>query len=320
MLRFECELPRHTFSISVSMKIDSGSIYTLFGPSGAGKSSILNVMAGFEQGSEKAFLSVDERVLLDVGNGKSRNVPAYKRGIVLVEQGASLFPHLSVEENIRYGIGSTGMDPFIRDWIERFQLSSYLSRKPNQLSGGLIQRAVLVRAAAARPRVLLLDEPLSALDSELSRTLMDALLEFRENLGTTIIMVTHQLSQAQRISDSIGVISKGRILQEGTPHALMSSPDSFEVARLLGFTHRLKDGHGREFALHPNQVLVGKHPDLGVVITGTVHRKFPRDGFQRVVILVDDSDDIIEVDLPLFQDPAMNEEFSVTLPNPIYVE
>ncbi len=295
-------------------------MYSLFGPSAAGKSSTLHVMAGFENQFAKAYLSVNGRVLLDAGKGKYMNVPAWRRGIVLVEQGSTLFPHLSVGENIYYGV-SGQRDPWLDGWIERFGLGEYLTAKPRELSGGLVQRAVLARAIAKRPQTLLLDEAFSALDAPLRRTLQDAVLQLRQELGTTVMMVTHQLAEAQRMADEIGIIHQGEILQTGSPEQVMLSPNSWQVAKLLGYTHLLRDENARGFAFHPNRVILGAYSHQGPVLTGTVNQRFLHEGEYRVVLEMGECDHpVIEISVPIDADVQVGQALTVTVPNPPYVE
>ena len=302
------------------MQLKSGSVYSLFGPSAAGKSSTLHVMAGFENQFVKAYFSVNGRVLLDVGKEKHINIPAWRRGVVLVEQGSTLFPHLTVGENIRYGT-TAKRDPWLDDWIERFGLSVYLDAKPRELSGGLIQRTVLARAIAGRPKTLLLDEAFSALDTSLRRILQDATLELRDKLGTTVIIVTHQLAEAQRMADQIGIIDHGEILQEGTPEQVMLSPRSWEVAKLLGYTHLLHDENAHRFAFHPNHVIPGAHPTLGPVLCGLVKQRFLHEGEFRIVVETGQFNDaIIEIAVPINADTEVGQIYTFTVPDPPYIE
>ena len=277
-------------------------------------------MAGFENQFLKAYLAVNGRVLLDVDKGRKYNVPAWRRGIVLVEQGATLFPHLTVQENINYGI-KVKNDPWVDGWIERFGLAPYLDAYPSHLSGGLTQRAALARAIAGRPDTLLLDEAFSALDAPLRRELQDAILELSHELGTTVIIVTHQLAEAQRMADKIGILDHGRILQEGSPEQIMLSPKSWEVAKLLGYTHLFLDENGRTFPFHPNRVLPGEHPNLGPVLRGTVKDRFLREGESRIIVEMHSFDNImVEIAIPIGIEIQVGQIYTCTILNPTYME
>ncbi|MFX4303201.1 ABC transporter ATP-binding protein [Alicyclobacillus tolerans] len=322
MIELSCKLPRHTFTLDIRLQIESGTVYSLFGPSAAGKSSTLHVMAGFENRMQQAYFSVDGQVLLQVGGKKTINVPSWQRNIILIEQGSLLFPHLTVKQNIYYAVNRHHQDE-LEKWIEEFGLAPYLDAKPKQLSGGLVQRAVLVRAFAKRPRMLLLDEAFSALDGPLRRTLQGAVMDLQKELGTTIIMVTHQLSEAQRMSDRLGILHNGKLLQEGTPEELMLHPHSWQTAKLLGYTHLLEDIRGQKFALHPNRVLLGNHPHLGPVLQGRIQRRFWYEGECRVTIkLMDRSvypdDSNVEISVPIDTDIQPGEIQPFTTVHPPY--
>lgn len=320
MIEFRCKVPRHTFTLELSFAVEAGEVYSLFGPSAAGKSSILQVMAGFENQVSSAYLSLNNRVLLQVGEGARVNVPAWQRGIVLVEQGSLLFPHLTVEENIRYGLRNGKLDAWLQGWIEQFGLAPYLALRPHQLSGGLLQRAILARAIAGRPEVLLLDEPFSALDWPLRRVLQDFILELRHELGTTILMVTHQLAEAQRMADKMGILDQGKMVQEGSPLEVLTSPNSWKVARLLGYTHLLSDQDGRLFALHPSRVIPGDESHRGPVLRGQVRRHFLYEGESRVALeLLAPGGPLIEVAIPMGVQLSPGEIFVFTVPDPPYV-
>jgi len=239
----------------------------------------------------------------------------------LVEQGAQLFPHLTVEENIRYGIQAQKSDTFVDGWIERFGLTPYLASRPNQLSGGLVQRAIIARAIAGRPEVLLLDEPFSALDWTLQRVLQDAISDLRQELGTTVIIVTHQLSEAQRMADKIGIIQNGKILQEGTPQSLMMKPASWEIARLLGYTHLLEDNRGSKFSLHPSRIVLGDKPHLGPVLRGEVVKQFLCEGEQHILLALESfGHQMVELTIPTEVEINPGKTLTFTVPNPPYLD
>lgn len=306
--------------LDIALQVPTSSIYSLFGPSAAGKSSILHVMAGFEHAFSSAFLAIDGRVLLNHSKKRTIHIPAWQRGIVLVEQGAKLFPHLSVRENIYYGIQAP-KDIWVDKWIERFGLDPYLNIAPHQLSGGLTQRAVLARAIAKRPRTLLLDEAFSALDAPLRRILQDAILDIRDEIGTTILLVTHQLAEAQRMADYMGVLNHGRILQQGTPEQIMFKPTSWEVAKLLGYTHLLTDRHDRKFALHPNRVIPGAFLHAGPVMHGIVKQYFWQDASPWVMVeLPTHPDTRIELAMPIQSKIQVQDSFTFTVLDPPYFE
>jgi|GEM_PF-1908893 len=276
MLKLSVELPRNKFVISVNMNIPENRIYCLYGPSAAGKSSILSVIAGFERGYQAVRLELDGDLLaLQSAATKSPVfVPAWRRRIAYLTQATPLFPHLTVEENITYGIkagriksgASQAQSPsgssllLVKELVQRMDLHPYLGNRPRQLSGGLIQRVALARALATSPRVLLLDEPFSALDWATRREMQDLLLEFQQRLGMSVVLVTHQLEEAQRMANEIGILDEGRLLQEGDAQTLMDAPISWRVARLLGYRQCIGTAN-HCFALHPERVALSAMAD-----------------------------------------------------------
>ncbi|GMA49938.1 hypothetical protein GCM10025857_12950 [Alicyclobacillus contaminans] len=155
--------------------------------------------------------------------------------------------------------------------IERFGLSGHLGEKPYQLSGGLAQRVAMARAVAARPRLLLLDEPLSALDWPTRRQLQDVLVALHRDLHIPVVLVTHQLAEAQRMAHRIGVLDEGELLQMGSVDEVVTRPATPRVAALVGYTAFLPI-EGRVVAVHPERVVLGARPHLGPVLTGVVER------------------------------------------------
>ncbi len=318
LIEFRCKLPRRAFTLDIALQVNPASVYSIFGPSAAGKSSVLSVIAGFENRLHTAYLSVNGRVLIDVKSGHGLNVSAWRRGVVLMEQGATLFPHLSVRDNIYFGV-RTKRDPWIEAWIERVGLGPYLDAKPSQLSGGLTQRAVIVRSIVGRPEILLLDEPFSALDWSLRRILQDAVMDLQNDLGTTIIMVTHDLAEAQRMADEMAILNHGQILQYGAPEHLMMHPKSWEVAKLLGYTHLLTDGNGQTFAFHPSRVVPEAQPDLGPVLQGTVKEQFLHEADRRVAVYLSSFNCELEIAVPTGYTLHIGQTFAFTVVNPPYV-
>ncbi|MCY0888245.1 MAG: ABC transporter ATP-binding protein [Alicyclobacillaceae bacterium] len=321
MLEFHCKWNRGTFHLNVELSVPTGSICALFGPSAAGKTTILKAMAGFLPDCPDASLQVDGEWLMKRTAGRGLFVPAWKRRLMYVEQGAQLFPHLTVAQNIFYGTPDldnshkvSWMDP----WLEEFGLRPYLHRLPRELSGGLVQRAVIARAIANRPRVLLLDEPFSALDEELRRVLQDAVLHVQRELCCTVLLVTHQLTEAQRMADTICMIVDGETVQIGKPEELMNEPRTFQNAQLLGYTHLLRDSAGRRFAFHPSRVIFGEHPHLGPVQEGMVLGQFPHQGERRVRVQLADGGEIVELSTSIAEDIQVGQSVRFTAVRPPY--
>ncbi len=214
----------------VSLSINDNEFFTLLGPSGCGKTTLLRIIAGFE--------AVTAGTLFLHGNNIAE-LPANKRPVNTVFQNYSLFPHMSVAENIGFGLQMQGKDKAqirqrTHDMLELVQLGSYANRKPNQLSGGQQQRVALARALAPQPEVLLLDEPLSALDLKLRKAMRIELKQIQENAGITFIFVTHDQEEALTMSDRIAVMSQGEVQQLGTAEQIYKEPQNRFVADFIG--------------------------------------------------------------------------------------
>ncbi len=215
---------------SVSLEIEQGKFFTLVGPSGCGKTTLLRVMAGFEQPTRG-------QVFID---GKSmEGVPANKRPTNMVFQSYAVFPHMNVGENIAYGLRSkkTPADriaTLVAEALEMVGLAGYQNRPSHALSGGQRQRVALARALVLKPKVLLLDEPLSALDKKLREQMQSELRNLQRNVGITFVLVTHDQEEALTMSDQIAVIFGGEIAQVASPEILYRRPNSREVADFVG--------------------------------------------------------------------------------------
>jgi ABC-type Fe3+/spermidine/putrescine transport system ATPase subunit len=213
-----------------SLRIHRGEILTLLGPSGGGKTTLLNLVAGFLR-PDSGSIHIDGRPVTDV--------PPYKREIGVLFQNYALFPHMNVSSNVGYGLkmrrtAKAAMQRRIEEVLALVHLTGYESRKPRQLSGGQQQRVALARALAVSPKVLLLDEPFSALDKNLRASMQLELKDIQRKLGVTTIFVTHDQSEALSLSDRIAVLSEGRICQVGTPDAIYRRPADRFVAAFVG--------------------------------------------------------------------------------------
>ncbi len=197
----------------VSLEVAKGEIFALLGSSGCGKSTLLRMLAGFEK-------PTSGRIVLD---GRDlATLPAYERPMNMMFQSYALFPHLTVWENIAFGLRREGMPkPQIADRVEAMlklvQLAKFAQRKPHQLSGGQQQRVALARSLAKQPQLLLLDEPLGALDKKLREQTQIELVNIIEQVGVTCVMVTHDQEEAMTMASRIAVMSEGRFLQVGAP-------------------------------------------------------------------------------------------------------
>ncbi|RAI04515.1 polyamine ABC transporter ATP-binding protein [Acuticoccus sediminis] len=214
----------------VWLKIRRGEFLTLLGPSGCGKTTLLNLIAG--------FLEADGGELF-IGDDLVTQVPPHRREIGIVFQNYALFPHMSVAQNVAYGLRTRRVSRAetaarVREALELVKLGDFSDRRPRQLSGGQQQRVALARALVIRPRVLLLDEPFSALDRNLRTAMQVELKEIQSRLGLTTVFVTHDQSEALSMSDRIAVMSRGRIRQIGTPSEIYDCPQSHFVSTFVG--------------------------------------------------------------------------------------
>jgi len=223
----------------VSIDIREGEIFALLGPSGCGKSTLLRIISGFETPSTG-------ELLLD-GQDMIRTTPN-KRPVNMVFQSYAVFPHMSVAENVGYGLKMEGIardqiDTRVATALKQVHLEDFSSRMPDQLSGGQKQRVALARALVKQPRVLLLDEPLSALDAKLRDAMRLELVKLQEAVGVTFIIVTHDQSEALAMADRVAVLDAGRLRQVDTPTALYNQPVDAFVADFIGKIHTFDTLH-----------------------------------------------------------------------------
>lgn len=221
---------RHQVLHDISLDIERGSFLTLLGPSGSGKTTLLKVVAGFEQGS---------RGKLILGKTDITRLPAERRNFGLVFQGYALFPHMTVHNNVAYPLkvrrwSRQRIKDRVQEMLDLVQLGHLAGRRPAELSGGQQQRVALARALAFEPDLLLLDEPMSALDRKLRADLQIELRRIHRQLGTTFIYVTHDQDEAMTMSDQVAVMNHGKIAQVGAPEELYQRPEKRFVAEFLG--------------------------------------------------------------------------------------
>jgi putrescine transport system ATP-binding protein len=233
LVRFEAVSKRYAGVSAVaelSLDIFQGEFFALLGPSGCGKTTLLRLLAGLEMPDEG-------RVLLD---GHDLDcVPPHRRAVNMMFQSYALFPHLDVERNVAFGLKQDGLPKAeiaarVADMLALVRMQGLERRKPHQLSGGQRQRVALARALVKRPRVLLLDEPLAALDKKLRGETQFELMHLRAKLGLTFLIVTHDQEEAMTVADRIGVMDQGRLVQVATPPEIYEQPNCKWVADFIG--------------------------------------------------------------------------------------
>ena len=250
----------------VSLDIDSGEFLTLLGPSGSGKTTVLRMIAGFER-PERGTISLNGKNITDL--------PPYERDVNTVFQDYALFPHMDVISNIEYGLRVKKVPKEERrekslQALAQVRLSGYENRKPHQLSGGQRQRVALARALVNRPSVLLLDEPLGALDLKLREQMQIELKELQREVGITFVFVTHDQEEALTMSDRIAAFNNGKIEQLGTPRDIYESPKSSFVADFVGKNNKV-DIDGRRLSIRPEYVSISSSkPSSERVYSGTL--------------------------------------------------
>ena len=215
------------FDLELTLAVGDETL-ALVGPSGAGTSTLLRAVAGLER-PDRGRIALDGEVWLDTDRGV--DVPPERRSVGLVFQEYALFPHLSVRRNVAFGGASTAE---VDEFLERFGIAALAAARPDAISGGERQRVALARALARRPRVLLLDEPLSALDAHTRSAVRGELRGLLAGLGLPVVLVTHDFEDAATLADRVGVLVEGRLLQLGTPAELVAAPVDPFVARFTG--------------------------------------------------------------------------------------
>jgi len=242
----------------VSLSIYRGEIFCLLGGSGCGKTTLLRMLAGFEAPTEG-------RIFID--GQDMAGVPPYQRPVNMMFQSYALFPHMTVEHNVAFGLKQEGIAKAeiterVQTMLSMVKLEQFARRKPHQLSGGQRQRVALARALIKRPKLLLLDEPLAALDKKLREYTQFELVNIQEKLGVTFVVVTHDQEEAMTLASRIGVMNQGRIVQVGTPHEIYEFPGTRFVAEFIGNVNMFE---GRIVEDEPDHVVIHS-PELGAPI------------------------------------------------------
>lgn len=236
----------------LTLTIPAGSFFALLGPSGCGKTTTLRMVAGLEEPTSGEILIGEENIV---------PLPPYKRPVNTVFQSYALFPHLTIYENVAFGLRRRGIkdiDKTVKDMLALVELTPMAERKPTQLSGGQQQRVAVARALINKPDVLLLDEPLGALDLKLRRQMQLELKWIQKDVGTTFVHVTHDQEEAMTMADTVAVMNEGRIEQMGSPVEIYENPKTTFVANFLGqsnlFSGTVKGIDGELLAVDVNGV------------------------------------------------------------------
>jgi putative spermidine/putrescine transport system ATP-binding protein len=259
------KISRHFGSVkavdAVDLDVAPGEFFAMLGPSGSGKTTCLRLIAGFEQPTAGH---------LEIFGERAEDVPPYRRNVNTVFQDYALFPHLNVLDNVAYGlmVKGVGKAERLRDAaaaLDLVKLPGYGARRPGQLSGGQRQRVALARALVNRPKVLLLDEPLGALDLKLRESMQDELKSLQKSLSITFVFVTHDQGEALSMADRVAVFNDGKVVQVGTPEDIYKRPNSRFVADFVGSSNVLPPdfvqryaGQRRWGSLRPEQIRVGR--------------------------------------------------------------
>ncbi len=252
----------------VDLEIRRGELFALLGGSGCGKTTLLRMIAGFETPDAG-------RILID--GQDMTGVPPHRRPVNMMFQSYALFPHMDVAANVGYGLRREGLPANeisrrVAEALDQVRLADHGKRRPSQLSGGQRQRVALARALVKRPKLLLLDEPLAALDRKLREGTRFELVRLQEQLGLTFVMVTHDQGEAMSMASRLAVMDKGRIVQTGDPHEIYEHPRTRFVADFIGIANILPLDGGRAWlALRPEKIgLFAGRPDTDHVEQGRI--------------------------------------------------
>ncbi|SDN97849.1 ABC transporter ATP-binding protein [Vreelandella arcis] len=281
----------------VDLTVHEGEFFGMLGPSGSGKTTCLRLVAGFEQPTAGHIAIFGEQV---------DGIPPYRRSVNTVFQDYALFPHMNVVDNVAYGLMIRGVGKKERrrqaeETLELVRLSEFVDREPGQLSGGQRQRVALARALINRPKVLLLDEPLGALDLKLREQMQVELKSLQRELGITFVFVTHDQSEALSMSDRVAVFNQGRVVQVGTPVDIYERPETRFVADFVGSSNILEPAFCERigapsglWSLRPEKIRLapeGLSDEAGTIdVTGEVRHVQYQGATRRCVLAVKDTE------------------------------
>jgi len=287
----------------VDLEIHDGEFFSMLGPSGSGKTTCLRMIAGFDKPTSGNIHLYGQEV---------SNLPPYERDVNTVFQDYALFPHMNVGDNIAYGLmirktPKPERTKRVDEMLELVKLSGYAGRKPSQLSGGQRQRVALARALINHPKVLLLDEPLGALDLKLRQQMQVELKSIQKRVGITFIFVTHDQEEALTMSDRIAVFSEGRIEQIGTPSEIYERPASAFVAGFVGTSNLIGGevakritGSDQIFSIRPEKIhlnLAGEKADANMAsIDGVVRDVVYLGLYTRYLVQIDQGNDLVVIE------------------------
>jgi molybdate transport system ATP-binding protein len=276
VLEADVEVDRRDFTVALALRVAAGERLALFGPSGAGKTTALETIAGLVP-PRRGRVVLAGRVLTQTWAPRQA-VPPWQRRVGLLRQNPGLFPHLTVRQNLEYGAGRNPDHARTGKLAADLGIGDLLADRPVRLSGGQAHRVALGRLLLGRCDALLLDEPYTGLDSALRRGLTDLVRSLSAKAGVPVVLVAHELTEAQAFADRLAVLDAGRLLQDGASGEVVRRPASRRVAELVGylsFVPIAPGGAGAVAGVHPERVVPGAHPERGLVLSGQVRVLHP---------------------------------------------
>jgi molybdate transport system ATP-binding protein len=209
---------KHNFHLNCAFKLESGSFISIFGPSGAGKTTLIRIIAGLDK-IDNGFINIDNSTW--VNTEKKINLKPQQRKVGMVFQNSALFPNMTSRQNIEYALTKGQSDQIIKELIEILELKDILDKKPNQLSGGQLQKVAIARAIVQMPKVLLLDEPFSAIDDEMRLKMQDYILKVHKKFKLTTFLISHNVAEVFKLSDIVLKINDGQLINKGKPSQVL---------------------------------------------------------------------------------------------------